>query len=100
MRINFRTKRRTALHGSMPPKELVSLNVRQITVFFVSFFGVATVSCGPQQFGGGRDGGRDGMMVDCPHPPPDTDGDGISDRDEGAPTTDTDHDGKPDYRDL
>ncbi len=35
----------------------------------------------------------------CLNPPKDTDGDGISDADEGAPSRDTDHDGIPDYQD-
>ncbi len=41
------------------------------------------------------------MVIPCPNPPKDTDGDGISDKDEGSenfPPTDTDHDGVPDYK--
>jgi hypothetical protein len=51
-----------------------------------------------------RDAGPDfsNLGVMCVHPPPDTDGDGISDHSEGAdesPPRDTDHDGVPDFMD-
>jgi hypothetical protein len=65
-------------------------------------------SCGPQDGGGrnnggtgGTNGGGDGGMGCFTHPA-DTDGDGISDKDEGAfenPPRDTDHDGTPDFQD-
>src|SRR5439155_12494390 len=66
-------------------------------------------ACGPDQGGRDpvrpRDGGLDfsGFGVMCTHPPKDSDGDGISDKDEGAfesPPRDTDRDGKPDYLDT
>jgi len=70
----------------------------------------ALVGCGPDQGGGvggggfNRDAGADFSMFgnSCDKPPPDTDGDGISDHDEGAdetPPRDTDHDGTPDFKD-
>jgi hypothetical protein len=76
---------------------------RSLVLCWALFFG-----CGPDQ---GRstvtrpiDGGADfsGFGATCTHPPKDTDGDGISDKDEGAmenPPRDTDKDGIPDYKD-
>ena len=60
------------------------------------------VGCGPNIGGTGKRhdlSNRDGAVV-CTNPPPDFDGDGISDKDEGAPNRDSDHDGIPDYKDL
>src|SRR5512147_2351513 len=54
---------------------------------------------GPHVGGNGADGGYGPA---CPNPPPDSDGDGISDHDEGRddkPPRDSDGDGKPDYLD-
>lgn len=62
---------------------------------------LVAVGCGPQQVTSGKrdmGGGIGGNA--CVHPPPDTDGDGISDADEGAPSRDSDGDGIPDYKDL
>jgi hypothetical protein len=58
------------------------------------------LSCGPETSGFGPRGDG-GVVVDCTNPPPDTDGDTISDEDEGAGATprDTDQDGVPDYKD-
>ncbi|HEX9104240.1 MAG TPA: VWA domain-containing protein, partial [Polyangia bacterium] len=63
------------------------------------------LSCGPQE-GTSRTGGNGvpdgGYGPTCTAPPKDSDGDGISDHDEGAdqkPPRDTDGDGKPDYLD-
>lgn len=56
----------------------------------------------PPNTGGGGQGGGTGGSAACPSPPQDTDGDGISDVDEGAleaPPRDTDGDGTPDYLD-
>jgi hypothetical protein len=68
---------------------------------------VAVVGCGPDTriiHPRPKDGGLDfsGFGFDCPHPPKDTDDDGISDVDEGSeenPPRDTDHDHIPDYQD-
>jgi hypothetical protein len=64
------------------------------------------LSCGPQQ-GNSRTGGNGapdgGYGPTCTTPPKDTDGDGISDHDEGAdekPPRDTDGDGTPDFKDA
>jgi hypothetical protein len=67
------------------------------------------MSCGPTDdtgrgtsSNGGTTGRGDGGTVTCGTKPKDTDGDGISDKDEGAdekPPRDTDHDGIPDYMD-
>src|SRR6478609_7944638 len=64
------------------------------------------LSCGPQQ-GTSRTGGNGvpdgGYGSACSMPPKDSDGDGISDHDEGAddnPPRDTDGDGTPDYKDT
>lgn len=66
------------------------------------------VACGPNGGTGGKPFDRDmapdfsNMGIPCPTPKPDTDGDGISDHDEGAdenPPRDTDGDGIPDYQD-
>ncbi|HEY7953911.1 MAG TPA: hypothetical protein VII38_01425, partial [Polyangia bacterium] len=76
---------------------------------FTLWFGLAMVSgCGPAQGTGGHgnhhDGGEgDAGVIVCTNPPKDSDGDGISDHDEGAeenPPRDTDGDGTPDYLDL
>src|SRR6476619_6964336 len=63
-------------------------------------------SCGPQE-GTSRTGGNgvtDGSYgPTCTTPPKDTDGDGISDHDEGGdlkPPRDSDGDGTPDYKDA
>ena len=64
-------------------------------------------ACGPTQDYNppfNRDGGPDfsNLGLPCPVAPPDTDGDGISDENEGAhesPPRDTDLDGIPDFRD-
>src|SRR4051812_14815492 len=62
------------------------------------------LSCGPQSGSvhpvGGN--GTDGGFPACLTPPKDSDGDGISDHDEGGdvkPARDTDGDGTPDYLD-
>lgn len=61
--------------------------------------------CGPDQSGippVGRDAGGADFGGACRNPPPDTDGDGISDVAEGAeevPPRDTDGDGIPDFQD-
>jgi hypothetical protein len=65
-------------------------------------------ACGPTQDTNppfNRDGGPDfsNLGLPCPKAPPDTDGDGISDHEEGAdesPPRDTDLDGIPDYKDA
>src|SRR6478752_9467518 len=46
-----------------------------------------------------NEGGEAGESSSTVDPSLDTDGDHISDRDEGAPSRDTDQDGKPDYLD-
>lgn len=62
------------------------------------------VACGPQtNTGNRRDGGADSGVgpTECKKPPPDKDGDGISDQNEGFnEQRDTDADGTPDYMDL
>ena len=70
--------------------------------YLLGFLFVAA-ACGPN---GGivthHDGGHTGDMgspIMCVNGPKDSDGDGISDVDEGAPNTDTDGDGTPDYLD-
>src|SRR5437764_2780369 len=67
-------------------------------------FGPGLPSCGPSSAGPGThpDGSGTGGNV-CLQPPPDSDGDNISDADEGAgdkPPRDSDGDGTPDYKDL
>src|SRR5262245_44669911 len=69
---------------------------------------LALVACGPTEDKGnppvGGNGSPDGgNVVVCTNPPPDSDGDGISDHDEGAdetPPRDTDGGGKPDFQDA
>src|SRR4051794_28788455 len=72
---------------------------RMKRVVLASLFLVA--GCGPN---GGtihprHDGGLLDASVACVNGPKDSDGDGIADKDEGAPSLDTDHDGTPDYLD-
>ncbi len=69
--------------------------------------GLLTTGCGPatQVDPFSYDGGPDLTMIGlpCPKPPPDTDGDAISDEAEGtneSPARDTDLDGIPDFRDV
>jgi hypothetical protein len=69
---------------------------------------VGALACAPEMAENpayNRDGGPDFARfgMPCPKAPPDTDGDGISDQDEGGeelPPRDTDLDGIPDFRDL
>ncbi len=77
------------------------------SVIFV-FASILVVGCGPSDNGGRSTGGTtgkggvDGGFATCGTHPKDTDGDGISDEDEGAnekPPRDTDRDGTPDYLD-
>jgi hypothetical protein len=90
----------------MLSKEPHLINERHLRIFAVAitfiFFGLGG-ACGVNQNvvhphdGGGGDAGPS-----CSNPPKDSDGDGISDVDEGSmqsPPTDTDHDGTPDYLD-
>ncbi|HZS38832.1 MAG TPA: hypothetical protein VFF06_18495, partial [Polyangia bacterium] len=61
----------------------------------------AVAGCGPtgSTFHPKHDGGLNDASVSCVNGPKDTDGDGIADKDEGAPSRDTDGDGIPDYQD-
>jgi len=69
--------------------------------YVLGAFAFALVGCGPNvNVGKHKDGGNRDAAATCLSPPPDTDDDGISDKDEGAPNRDSDHDGIPDYRDL
>jgi hypothetical protein len=70
------------------------------------FLSLLLVGCGPQQGATHPTGGNGvpdgGYGDDCQTPPKDSDGDGISDHDEGgdvSPARDTDGDGTPDYLD-
>jgi len=67
---------------------IVPRNMKLVRLCLLAF----VIACGPTS-GGGDDNGSGGN-------PGDTDGDGISDTDEGAAqNVDTDRDGKPDYQD-
>src|SRR5262245_3996175 len=74
-------------------------HMHKYALFAVLVLGV--VGCGSSDGVGAVDGGSDLGPMSCPNQA-DSDGDGISDQDEGAfenPPRDTDQDGTPDYLD-
>src|SRR5687768_4398905 len=69
------------------------------TTRFLGLVVCFAMGCGPETGGPGPKHDMAGQTT-CLHPPPDNDGDGISDTAEGGPGRDSDGDGKPDFRDL